>query len=330
MNIPSRILTGAALFAAVLSPSFAQTATTKPVGYRTETLKGGGVFNLFSPNLDNAVSAAGTIDVIAGTTLTDNEANFSAALTAGDPVTLKIIDGANAGLITDVTAFTATTVTTADNISTLIAAGAKYELRKTPTVASLFGAENSAGLQGGTSATADVIWIPAGGGTYTQVYRSTGGLSGVGWRKIGGGNADVAKEPISIADGIFVQRRAATDLNVVFTGHVQTTATKTGVVTGFNPVSRVIPVGLTLADSQLQTELTQGTSGTADLLWNPKGDGTYDQYFYSSGGLSGVGWRRIGGGNADQAATALASGFLVQRKGAPTNVTIRIPSGLDI
>jgi hypothetical protein len=65
MKIPSRILTGAALFAAVLSPSFAQTATTKPVGYRTETIKTG-VFNLLSPNLDNPVGAAGTIDVIAG------------------------------------------------------------------------------------------------------------------------------------------------------------------------------------------------------------------------------------------------------------------------
>ena len=50
---------------------------------------------------------------------------------------------------------------------------------------------------------------------------------------------------------MFIQRRGVTDLPIVFTGHVQTTATKTGVITGFNPVSRVIPVGLTLVDSQL-------------------------------------------------------------------------------
>jgi hypothetical protein len=332
MKIPSRIVTGAALFAAVLSPSFAQTtATTKPVGYRTETLKGGGIFNLLSPNLDNAVGAAGTIDVIATTTLTDNEANFAAAFTAGEPLTLKIVDGANAGIITDVTAFTATTLTTADDISSLIAAGVKYEVRKTPTVASLFGATNSANLLGGASGAADIIWIPAGAGTYTQVFYSTGGLPGVGWRRVGGGATNAANDPISIVDGIFIQRRGATDLSVVFTGHVQTTATKTGVTPGFNPLSRVIPVDLKLVDSGLQNELAQGTSGTADLIWNPVGDGTYAQLYYSNGGLAGVGWRQVGSGNADRAETALKSGFLVQRKSASgTNVTLRIPPGLDI
>jgi len=330
MKIPSRILTGAAVFAAVLSTSFAQTATTKPVGYRTEVLKGAGTFNLLSANLDNPVGAAGTIDAIAGTTLTDNEANFAAAFTAGEPITLKIMDGANAGITQDITAFTATTITTAQNISALIANGVRYELRKTPTVASTFGATNSAGLLGGNATTADIIWIPDGMGGYTRIFRSDGGLSGIGWRRVGGGAVDAANDPIAITDAIFVQRRAPADLSVVFTGHVQTTATKTGVITGFNPTSRVIPVGLTLTDSQLQTELTQGNATTADLLWNPNGMGGYDRYFWSNGGLSGVGWRSVGGGATDRGSVALASGFLVQRLGAATNVTLRIPTGLDL
>jgi hypothetical protein len=211
MKIPSRILTGAALFAAVLSPSFAQTATTKPVGYRTETVKAG-VFNLLSSNLDNPVGAAGTIDTIAGATLTDNEANYTAAFTAGEPITLKITDGANAGITQDVTAFTAKTLTTAQDISALLAAGVKYEVRKTPTVASTFGATNTAGLAQGTATSADVLWIPNGAGGYTRVYRSAGGLSGVGWRKVGGGSADAASEAISITDAIFIERRGAADL----------------------------------------------------------------------------------------------------------------------
>jgi len=329
MKIPSRILTGAALFAAVLSPSFAQTATTKPVGYRTETVKAG-VFNLLSSNLDNPVGAAGTIDTIAGATLTDNEANYTAAFTAGEPITLKITDGANAGITQDVTAFTEKTLTTAQDISTLLAAGVKYEVRKTPTVASTFGATNTAGLAQGTATSADVLWIPNGAGGYTRVYRSAGGLAGAGWRKVGGGSADAANEAISITDAIFIERRGAADLPVVFTGHVQTTATKTGVIKGFNPVSRVIPVGLTLTDSQLQTELTQGTSTAADIIWNPNGAGGYDRYFYSSGGISGTGWRKVGGGSADQSAVVLMSGFLIERKGDPTNVTVRIPTGLDL
>jgi len=330
MKIPSRILTGAALFAAVLSPSFAQTATTKPVGYRTEVLKGAGAFNLLSPNLDNPVGAAGTIDAIAATALTDNEANFSAAFTAGEALTLKIMDGANAGLITDVVSFTATALTTSDNISTLIANGVKYEVRKTPTIASIFGATNSAGLLAGLAATADIVWVPDGSGGYLRVFFSTGGTQGAGWRSVGGLTADRANAVVGITDAVFIQRRATTDLSVVFTGHVQTTATKTPVITGFNPISRVIPVGLSLADSDLETELAQGLAGTADLLWNPNGQGGYTRYFYSTGGTQGTGWRSVGGLTTDQSTATLQSGFLVQRRGAATNATLRIPSGLDL
>lgn len=329
MKNPSRILTGAALFAALLAPSFAQTATTKPVGYRTEVVKGGGLFNLLSANLDNPVGAAGTIDTIAANLLTDNEANFTAAFTAGEPLTLKIVDGANAGLVQDVTAFTATTLTTFDNISSLITAGVKYEVRKTPTVGSTFGTTNTAGLGQGTINTADMIWVPDGAGGYIRIYYSQGGLAGVGWRRVGE-NVDASGHPISITDAIFIERKVAADVSIVFTGHVQTTPTKSTVIRGFNPTSRVIPVGLTLNDSQLQNEIAQGTASTADVIWNPDGAGGYTRYYYSTGGLAGTGWR-IEGSPADQGTVALASGFLVERKAEQSvNITLRVPSGLDI
>jgi hypothetical protein len=330
MKIPSRILTGAALFAAVLSPSFAQqTANTKPVGYRTELVKAG-VFNLLSPNLDNPVGAAGTIDVIAGTTLTDNEANFTAAFTAGDPITLKIVEGTNAGVIQDVVSFTATTITTAQDIANLLAVGNRYQLRKTPTIASTFGAANEAGLLAGTATNADVIWLPDGAAGYNRYFRSTSLTQGQGWRRVGGGTTESAQVPISIADAMFLERRGTTDLSIVFTGHVQTSATKTGVVTGFNPVSRVIPVGVTLAESLLDTELTKGTATSADLIWNPDGNGGYDRYYSSTSAVAGIGWRRVGTNQVDQASVQLKSGYLIERKGAATNVTLRLPSGLDL
>jgi len=331
MKIPSRILTGAALFAAVLSPAFAQTATTKPVGYRTETVKPG-VFNLLSPNLDNAVGAAGTIDTIAGATLTDNEANFTAAFTAGAPVTLKITSGANAGITADVTSFTATALTTAQDISAALTAGVSYEARKTPTIASLFGATNGAGLLAGSSASADIVWVPNGTGGYDQIYYANAlPIIGTGWSKVGGGAANQANLGVSITDAVFIQRRGATELPIVFTGHVQTSATKTGVLTGFNPVSRVIPVGLSLTDSQLNTELAAGSATTGDVLWNPDGNGGYVQYYYANAlPIIGTGWRQVGGGATDRGGVQLASGFLVQRRGAATNVTLRIPTGLDL
>lgn len=334
MKIPTRILSGAALFAVALTSAYSQTATTKPVGYRTEVIKGGNVFNLLSPNLDNAVGASGTFESAAGAVLTDDQGTFTTAFTAGTALTLKITSGANAGITQDVTAFTATTVTTGQDISGLVTAGTSYELRATPTVASLFGATNSAGLLGSASNsnTADLIWIPNGDGTYTRIFYSTGGIQGTGWRAPGIASTDRGATPIAITDAVFVQRKGTTDLSVVFTGHVQTTATKAAVVNGFNPVSRVIPVGITLAQSQLETELTQSASNsnTADLIWNPTGTGNYDRYFYSNGGIQGTGWRSPGIASTDRGSVVLNSGYLIQRKGNSTNVTLRLPTGLDL
>jgi hypothetical protein len=282
--------------------------------------------------LDNPVGAAGTIDTIATTTLTDNEANYTAAFTAGEPITLKITGGSTAGITADVTSFTATTLTTAQDISTALTAGVTYEVRKTPTISSIFGATNTAGLLAGSAASADIVWVPNGAGGYDQIYYANAlPIIGTGWRKVAGGAASQANLGVSITDAIFIQRRGLTDLPIVFTGHVQTTATKAAVITGFNPVSRVIPVGLTLTDSQLNTELAAGSATTGDVLWNPDGNGGYAQYYYAQSlPIIGTGWRQVAGGATDRGSVQLASGFLVERRGAATNVTLRIPTGLDL
>jgi hypothetical protein len=324
-------LSAAALAVAVITPAFAQTATTKPVGYRTETVTAG-VFNLLSPNLDNKIGAAGALDAVAGTTLTDNDVDFTTAFASTDSLILTITSGANAGLVQDVTAFAQHTLTTAQDISGMAPVGTQYEVRKVQTVADIFGANNEAGLAGGTATTADVIWIPDGSGGYTLVFRSTGGLPGIGWRRVGGGPADAAGTAIPFTDSFFIERRGATNLDVVFVGHVRTQAVKTVVESGiFTPVSRLLPVGVSLADSQLQNDIAQGTAVNADLVWNPNGTGGYDIYYYSTGGLPGIGWRRVGGGNTDQSAVLLESGYLVQRKAAgAATVTLRVPPGLDL
>ena len=144
MKIPTHILTGVALFAAALSTSYAQTATTAPVGYRTETLLPG--FNLVGADLAEKVEAAGTIDVVAGNVLTDNEANFTAL--AGTDLLLKLTDGANAGTLLQVDQTSATTLTAVSG-GTAAAVGNTYELRVSSSIGKLFGATNSAGLTAG-------------------------------------------------------------------------------------------------------------------------------------------------------------------------------------
>lgn len=69
--------------------------------------------------------------------------------------------------------------------------------------------------------------------------------------------------------------------------------------------------------------LTAGTSSTADLILIPSGAG-YDQYFYSTGGAPGVGWRRVGGGNTSRAHVPLyyTDAFLIFVRGAPKALTV--------
>ncbi len=316
------ILTIAASVGLTASPLFAQaTAVTPPVGYRTEAVLPG-IFNLLSPDLSGPVAAAGALEAIGANTATDNEADFVTSLPGTVSYTMKITSGAGEGLNTTVTVTNATTLATADDLSAMVVAGDTYEIRATPTVSSLFGAANEAGLLAGPSTTADLIWIPTGAG-FAQVYYNNGA-----WRKVGSLGV-AANEPVYFTDGIFIQRRGATTLNIVFTGHVQNTKTKAAVDGGvFNYLSRVLPVGVSLADSGLANNLMTGNSTTADIVWVPNGtgDGGYKQYYINS--ANGF-WTQIGAlGN--KGGDLLSSGLLIQRRGGSTMVTLEIPATLDL
>lgn len=332
MKTHSHLFTLAAL-AVAASSAFGQTATTPPVGYRTETIKGN-AFNLVSADLDNPVAVAGIIDAVAGTTLTDNDVDFTNPA-LGTGLILQITEGANQGFTAFVTGVTQHTVTTAQDISALITAGTtKYEIRKALTIADLFGATNSAGLQSGNQTTADKLWILDESGLFQQYYYADAAppFITVGWRKVAGGNTDRAAVPVYFTDGIFIQRVAATDKDIVFTGHVRKIKSKVGIETGFNYLSRVLPVPMTLAQSGLETELQAGNQTTADKVWIPDGAGGYSQYYFATAQPPFItaGWRKVAGGNTDQSGVSITSAFIIERVGAATNATLAIPAGLDI
>ena len=161
----------------------AQTATTKPVGYHTETAKGNS-FTLMGVNVGNAIAAAGEFDADAAT---DNDADFTALLDDGVSYTVQnITSGASAA----VTGFDATSLTT----DLAVSSGDSYEIRADVTVGSLFGADNSAGLGAGNASSADVVWIPTADG-FSQIFYDDGvGFPPrpAGWRAIGAGAADQA------------------------------------------------------------------------------------------------------------------------------------------
>ena len=209
--------------------------------------------------------------------------------------------------------------------------GARVRVWRLWTLSTVFGATNDRGLTGATQpSAADVIMLPQGSG-FAQYFYSTGGAQGTGWRLVGGGTVNQAGVTIPFGGGFVIHAVSAKP--VLFVGQVKPGKTRIRLQTGRNFLANICPVnaggsapsaaGLTLANSGLMTSL-QGArvSALADLvmIWNGVG---YTQYFYSTGGLAGTGWRRVGGGTADQGAVALPDGaFVIQRRGAPLDITL--------
>jgi len=132
------------------------------------------------------VSYQGTITSFGSYSVTDQNANWT-----GDEFNgangnffLEIISGPYAGLMTDIlaTAVPGDTLRTADDLSSLLAGGELYRIRKHRTLGDVFGKNNENGLNGGaTVAEGDEVRVlDAATLTFSTYYFKTGGFGGVG------------------------------------------------------------------------------------------------------------------------------------------------------
>ncbi len=350
------LLSGAAL---LTSNGFAaDSVSTDPVGYVTETLKPA-TFNLIGVNLASSVVASGAFESSGVNVATDADADFLTNLPAGSEYVLQLTSGEGVvGINTTASASSATELAVADDLSAVILAGTTYEIRKVLTVSDLFGDANSAELAGavsGDTSAADIVWIPNGAGGYTKVYYNTVArvfppLS-IGWKTTLTSDDDAANTPVYFTDGTLIQVQRSefsaseagvvaedlTSKGLVLTGNVISQSTQSVVETGFNYLNRVFPGEVTLADSDLELEINHASAGdltNADILWVPNGAGGYIKYYYNGTArifppLS-VGWKSTLTSDNDAADGVLTSGFILERKGAGTMITLRIPSAVSL
>lgn len=339
------------------------TAVTTPVGYHTLNIISAAstVFNPVGVNFSTKILAAGDIDDDGGAPgltanlITDAAADFTNAFTgvssydfdeAGGPdpavpnLFIEITSGANLGANTEVTGFTGTTLTTNDDLSTLVSVGDTYSVRELTTIAGIFGAANEAGLfPNATSGLADQVWLPVGSGFSKVFYHPGGGFPSTtpGWYVVGQSLTDsAANHPIYVTASMIIERRASqpTPLALIVSGHVRTKATSIAVETGFSFFDRLFPVGATLGNSGLVLVdgsqnpiggLSGGSANTADIVWLPDGAGGYEKFYYETGaGFPGkmIGWQLVGGADALRNGEPLPSGIVVERKGAPLNLNL--------
>ncbi len=307
------------------------TAYTTPVGYVTESLQPNR-FNLLGITVQNPTLVAGVLDSATAISVTDAAVDFVAALTAGQKYVLEINNGSGKGTVQVISAWTATTLTTPDNISASITPNVTtYSVRKASTVSDIFGATNSAGLTAtpdGDFSVVDQILILNDAGSFDTVYYVNDGAGTEGWFDADG--LDAANNIIAYPDGFYVKRVAGSPISLVVSGEVKKVGTNGVLSPGFNYLGGVAPVGLTLGNSGLQNFITPTPDGDFSVVDNvliPLPTGAFQTTYYVNDGAGTEGWFDADG--LDASGVAITSGFLIQNRGVTKPYSLAVPTSYN-
>lgn len=210
------------------------------------------------------------------------------------------------GLAAKVTAQAGQTVTAA--LAAPPNAGDEFVLYRIPTLASVFGAANSAGLTGAaTPDAADILYLGSGGELVGYFYHSTANA----WRRVA--TPETGSEggtEIAPGTALLVVRKDAGSASIALTlsGDLLPGRQVASVAGGYQVINNPFTVSTTLAASGLQQQLTGGTgAGAADILYLEH-NGVLTGYYYKTGGVGGSGWRSLGDNLTDQGAVLVAPG----------------------
>ena len=327
------MLTTAALCGLAATRAGAEAVATTPMGYTELRLPGDGATTLLGINLIGKPPYAGRASAVGENTVTVDAADLSERLTDGRFYALLITSGANAGANTLVTGREGQTLILQESLEGVLTPEVDgFQLQALPTIAEIFGVGGDI-LAGGTATSADrVTGVHAVTGELVTLFYSTGGITGVGWRGVGKGGTSFDDMPIYFTDGLSVQKKSAGEGVLVVNGAVHSTPIAFPISAGFRTITNVYAASSTLGNSDLfrtgesSQSLDGGSATTSDQVrFDADGDGSAEIYFYSTGGITGVGWRRVGGGATPQDPVALPSAFNVKKRAGTAEITRQPP-----
>ena len=272
---PKTIKTLVLLAAMAPASIFAQTtAKTVPVGYISHSLAGNTTSNPFGADtyiyptlIEGAAFAGVTTNDPSGT----NALSFASGVPTGLVGThvIEISTGSSEGWWSEVTATTATSITTADNLPTGLGVGAKITLRKLPTLRSFF-ANLPTGLSIVDGVNADAPdelqrFNPLTQTASAAVYATTAaGVAADGWYDIVT-LTDVSDQPIYPGEGLKFKRYRTSGITLVSEGEVKITKTQVDIQPQYNWIGQTLAVGGTLGGMDFYNAFNKedGDSGTA-------------------------------------------------------------------
>ncbi len=308
-----------------------------PAGFTTvqiagATLSQSPAFSYIGITMMEAVSYEGTVGVSQTRTISDPLAGWADHQFNGvnGEFYIEIVSGPNAGVTADIveTNAYAKTLITDDDLSSLLAGGENYRIRKHRTLGDIFGRNNEAGMNGGATVSgADEIRVfnPVTQ-TFITYYYKTGGFGGLGWRATTDAVTDASGSKLYPDQGVIIKRKTPGASKLVLKGAVKTGPTVVPVGTGTNLVANVYPAGtLTLGNSGLRSsDDTTGIAGGSSVSTADEVrifDGTaFRTYFYKTGGFGGTGWRDTTNALIDASMTvvpASSSIFVIRKTNRP-------------
>ena len=267
---------------------------------------------------------AGTATSFTYNTLTDPSATWANGTFVGTHYVEIVSSNGNSavagvGSVNSIIANVAATgvITVEGTLNASLTAPLTYRVRKHWTLAEVFGAANSAGLQGGTPTTADqiILW---NGPDFATYYYQTSGIGGSGWRRLGAQSTDASGTIIRPNSGLLIRRGQSSTKEILLTGEVKSGQNTMTFTTGYSYVGNPFAVAMTLGSSGLYsgnvgTGLLGGTSAsTADqvLIWS---GAHYTTYYYDT---AVNGWRSATDSATDAASVSIGAGtgFILRRR----------------
>lgn len=313
-----RIISAGFVLAVCATSVSAQTESySDVVGYTTTVVKGTSsgtgtsYFNFIPVQLAKSAAFSGQATAT-GTTVTLTGANLA---TLTSPHYLIIQSGSGAGYLSDILGNTSTTVTTSEDLSAQIGAGAKVSVIPHVLLTDVLGNGGTLIIAGGAAATADIVYLVGSDGSFKSYYYKTG--LGAGWKDAGTGVA-AGSVVIYPSEAILVERKAsANTASIVQSGVVPSHDTKSVYTPGFNTGSSGFPTSLTLTG--LTSVLTGGTAAGADQVYLvDSSTGQLKAYYYKTG--LGAGWKDASTGVAASTSADIGEGFVIQRRQGTSTV----------
>ena len=316
-------LLGCALLSGLFAfVSQAQSVSSTPVGYVTQTINAGtGTGRVFTPislplySPASVSDASGSITSVSATGVTISGASFGNLADAASPYSLRVTSGTLEGANLFISANTADTLTfnlAQSSVSTTsgLTAGDTYEIVEVDTLNSLFGGPSDGVIFSAADQTnADIVYILSGGAWLAHYH------NGSNWVRKSGRSTIISDDLALTSDtAILFSRLNNTSTSYVLTGTVPSTDSTLKLnANGFSFLSNNTPADITLGNLALQSAPGFEVGATGDSIYLYTG-GSWLKYNFD-----GTNWIRKSGRStliSNDVVIPAGSGFLFGKASA--------------